>query len=78
MKLSTRAEAAEQTRAVGSSEIPTWGNRALSWGIGEKRSFIGSGLISRFINDLSNPLPFLMHDAAREGAFVQDENVVAG
>lgn len=63
MRFSSRAEAARLTQDIGSAEIATWGNRALCWGVRDSMSFVGSGLISRFINDLTNPLPFLQFDA---------------
>jgi hypothetical protein len=69
MRLSTRKQAAKEAQDLGHANIPTWGNRALLSERGEMKLFIGSGLISRFINDLSSPLAFLEHDS-RETADV--------
>jgi len=70
LRWSTRREAAEQAQKFGSINLPTWDNRALTWNVGEVKNFVFSGLVSRLINDLSNPLPFLEH-MAREAVFHQ-------
>lgn len=70
MRFSSFAEATQQAQRFGSAQhLPTWGGRALVHEVGEALSFIASGAMSRFINDLVNPLPFLIHDAREAGVF---------
>jgi hypothetical protein len=66
MRLSTRKIATQQAQKIGSVNVPTWGNRALYWNAGPAQIFVSSGFISRLINDLTNPLPFLEHDAREQ------------
>ena len=55
----TRREAAELAAEFGANTMVTWGGRALSVRTRNGSSTLFGGILSRFANDLSNPIAFL-------------------
>lgn len=66
MRLSTRKEAARLLNGIPQHEKLTWGNRALLYTLDGHEITALSGMFSRFVNDLTNPVQFL-RDAKRVG-----------
>ena len=63
VELSSQKEAAKMAQAFRTAEIPTWSGRMLRYNFGSQRYMpLGSGMFSRFLNDLTNPLPLMTYD----------------
>jgi hypothetical protein len=62
VELSSQRDATQEAQELGSRNVPTWGGRALQTVFGQDRKVtLLSGMFSRFINDLTNPLPMLVY-----------------
>ncbi len=57
--LSSRKKAMEEAQKFGSLNVPRWGGRGLVFKTSKGEIFVFSGMLSRFINDLVAPAPFL-------------------
>ena len=55
----TKRKAAEHQQLFGKENIVTWGGRELSYETPRGNYSVGGGILSRFANDLSNPLAFM-------------------
>jgi len=75
MRLSTRKEAARLLNGIPRHEKLTWGNRALLYTLDGHEITALSGMFSRFVNDLTNPVQFL-RDAKRVGIDVPQQRDV--
>lgn len=58
-KFGTRREAAEAAKDFGTNNTMTWGGRMLSIKAQDGWTALGGGILSRFVNDLTNPLAFM-------------------
>jgi len=59
LEFGTGREAAEAAQKFGKQNVPTWGDRHLTYQTSHGTQMIGGGILSRFANDLTCPLAFM-------------------
>jgi hypothetical protein len=72
VELTSRKDATQLAQTLGSANVPVWANRALCYVFSQGKSVtVLSGMLSRFFNDLTNPLSLMVHDRDHAAGFTQ-------